>query len=282
MTNVSTAAVATAATAPTPAPSGATANVAITGLTTIITPTNGIAWAALHDGTAEDGYRYPFNGTAIPSLTPPTAGANYTIRIYAGPFTTPALATSATFTVAAAAGSSNTITFAGAAGAPTGNQVMVASPASYGSISGVGLDGSSNLRLQDAPGKVGIFQNFGIKSDGTMTVLFADGATNKAITLLARASATTAASVFFYIKHLGAQSELSYYDGASGTQVGSNLSFATPTSGYALTLAAGTITLKADSTTVATFTNVPNTATGYIGLGAGDVPSALIKSVSFT
>ena len=283
VTNVSTAAVATAATAPVPTPSGATVGVEISGLTSTITPVGGIAWAALHDGTAEVGSRAPFGGTAVRGLTPTTAGANHTIRIYAGPFTTPALATSATFAVAAAAGSGQLITFTGAAGAPTGNQVLVPGFGSAGSIAGVALNGSSSLIVQNASGKFGLFKNFGAQSaDGTMTVQFADGATNKAIELVARASEITVAAVFVYVTDDGGLSQATLYDGATGANLGASGSYTTPASAYSLTMAGSTLTLKADTATVATFTNVANTAGGFIGIGAGNNPSALIKQLSFT
>lgn len=85
--------IATAATI-TGAPASGYAGVAITGLTTTLTPTDATAYAALWVDGAQEGTRYPFTGTTPPALTPAGAGS-YTVEEFAALTGGTALATSA-------------------------------------------------------------------------------------------------------------------------------------------------------------------------------------------
>lgn len=84
-------------------PTAAKIGVAITGLSTTVAPAGTIVFACLYDGTAEVGNRIAFSTTAVPGFTPVTANGTHSIRIYTAATGGSLLASTAVFSVAAAA-----------------------------------------------------------------------------------------------------------------------------------------------------------------------------------
>ena len=195
----------------------------------------------------------------------------------------------ATGTTAAAGGSTNTITFTGAAGPPSGNQVLVAAGSMYGgsnSLAGYALDGAGNATLPSSNGGNGLFTAFGSKPDGVFTVTYKAGAGTRDLHMIFRNTGSGATQQGYLVQYdasSGLVQLFRYSGGAFVASVG-NLAVPAIATTLALTINGGTVFIATDNTARGQITDgSPLPAGGTVGIGSGPAfsPQTAISQVSY-
>ena len=258
-------------------PTTGTAGTAITGVTDTLTPTTATAFACLYTAAADVGSRVAFTGTAVPALTPTTA-ASYTIRLYAAATGGVALAESAAIAVAAAA-VARTVTFAGAAGAPSGAAALTVALDIPDAV--MTQDGSGRLLLPTTGSHGGVFQSIGTVGDGTLTATYAAGTADTSISLLFRVSTPGTGYQGYKLQYEAAGSRWSVFKFVNGAYAGTIITSidVVPTTSIGVRMVGNSITCMRDGgDTGLVVTYVTSILTGYVGVG--NVPATTQTTIT--
>ncbi len=221
-------------------------------------------------GPAPTGFNVKFDAGSYTALASPAIGSG----AWSGTITSPA-AGSHTLTVQEVPNTAITVTtgsfsvssgfdllFTGAAGSPTGNQVLT--PFS-GSASTFQLDGSGNLELLSTSYQYAALAALGVQGDGTLTAYIATNYQGP-FALLFRINA--AMTQYYGILYNGSLVQL-YFSGTGGAGFASG-SYATPSvlSTLAVQYVGTSITVFANGSSLGSWTDSNVTAAGYVGIGA--------------
>ena len=259
-------------------PSGGTATAALT--VSGAASNASTVYVSLSTGGTEQGSRVAATvtgGNYSAQVTPAAAGS-YTVSVYAAATGGTALATSSAFTVAAS--TVTVVSFAGAAGAPTGNQVLT--PQGSSALTGLALNGSGGLVMPSDNNDAGLFEAIGKRGDGTLTINMASGSSSDLIIFLRASSAASSANYYeFYCQATnGGQCSFNSVVGGTVTQVGSGFTW-TNASTITITTAGSSIQIAENGTTRASFTDSTVSGPGYVGIGrssSANVP--VVTSIS--
>lgn len=174
------------------------------------------------------------------------------------------------------------VTFAGAAGAPTGNQVLSGffPPGTAPTTAQAGLDGAGAV-VFDGSNTVGVLQALGVQHDGLYTFNTKIGATAPSrIVLMLRATASNASLAGYYLAfHLNDGSppgsvELSTYANASfvsNTILTGNGGAQVPQHSVGVRLKGNVLIAYVDGVAVGSCGDTTITADGFIGIGGSNI-----------
>ena len=259
-------------------PTTGTAGTALAATTVTTTPSGASAFMALYTGTADVGSRVAVasGGTFAPT---PAAVGSFTVRAYAAATGGVPLQESGVVTVAAAG--VFPLTFAGAAGALTGNQVV--SAWNGGDVTQFVRDGSGNLVFPTASSTRGVFAAAGaVSANGTLSATLAAGS-NRTIEFVFRASGSGATANGYLI------TGSPYTDGTISFDLYKSVNGAFTNMAYgaivvdpggqnlSVVINGSTFTVKIGTATMATFSDGTYAAGGLVGVGIGTSGSSATK-----
>ena len=233
----------------------------------------GTSWTTASSPTISSG------SYSIPGVVVAAANASQVVRVRDHGAQS-VVGTSAAFAVSAAP-SGTTITFAGAAGVPAGNQVLTAYD--NGTLSNYGLDGSGSLLLPDQAFQYGLFDGIGPQPDLPVTATFGTGS-GKSVALFFRATrgATAAANRHYAVFFDGGQANVfKTTAGGSGATPVMTFNGVNPTSSVGVVPSGSSFAVQADGVTVGTFTDATIPAGGLVGIGTANSVATRAKISQF-